>query len=429
MAVAQISTSSLDKLFLEYILPGLNMELRENTVLYDRFDTVDDVGLGKYSVIKCITGFATSARPSSSSTLPTSRPGTYSDMTLYQKRGMYAQLQFDGLAVACGQGKGAVMALVQAETENIMTYIANRMNKQLWGDGSGRLATLDAASSNSTTVSVDYRYFGTDSNGYTPAHSFLEEGQDIDIIHQTSGTKEAEEVQISSIAEEIDGTSTLTMAAALTATDNSEIFDTDTYAAAEAAGTGVPMGLRGLMAVANPYVGITDYGYFQGQDRDSYTWAQAQEVDMGSVAVTNAKMLEACHKGQRYGAKVSVILTNDIIWRAFYQIVEADKSMPNETMMWGGVEGLSFYGGRKGRIPLIYDTDCPDGDMYFIDENFIKIHAPSKNGMTWIPGDNGILTRVQGKDEHSCALAHYYNMGTKKPRALVRLKNIKHAAT
>lgn len=429
MAVAQITTSSLDKLFLEYILPGLNMELRENTVLYDRFDTVDDVGIGKYSVFKCITGFATSARPSSSSTLPTSRPGTYSDFTLRQKRGMYAQLQFDGLAIACGQGKGAVMALVQAETENIMTYIANRMNKQLWGDGSGRLATLDAASSNSTTVSVDYRYFGTDSNGYTPANTFLEEGQDIDIIHQTSGVKEAEEVQISSIAEETDGTSTLTMASAVSATDNSEVFDTDTYAASDVAGTGVPNGLRGIICTANQTIGITATSAFQGQDRSSATWAQAQEVDMGSVAVTNAKMLEACHKGQRYGAKVSVIITNDIIWRAFYQIVEADKTMPNEKMMWGGVEGLSFYGGRKGAIPIIYDTDCPDGDMYFIDDNFIKIHAPSKNGMSWIPGDNGILTRVQGKDEHSCALAHYYNMGSKKPRALVRLKSIKHAAS
>jgi hypothetical protein len=428
MAVAQITTSSLDKLFLEYILPGLNMELRENTILYDRFDTVDDVGVGKYSVFKCITGFATSARPSSSSTLPTSRPGTYSDFTLRQKRGMYAQLQFDGLAIACGKGKGAVMELVKAETENIMTYIANRMNKQLWGDGSGRLATLDAASSNSVTVSIDYRYFGTDSNGYTPANTFIEEGQDIDIIHQTSGVIEAEEVQISTIVEETDGTSTLTMATRVTATDNSEIFDHDTYAASDVAGTGVPNGLRGIISTANQTIGITATDYFQGQDRDTATWAQAQEVNMGSAAVSNAKMLETTHKVERYG-RVAVIITNDVIWRAYYQILEQDKTLPNEPMMWGGVEGLGFYGGRKGKIPIIFDTDCPDGDMYFIDENHIKIHAPSKNGMAWIPGDAGILTRVQGKDEHSCALAHYYNMGTKKPRALARLKSIKHAAS
>lgn len=428
MAVAQITTSSLDKLFLEYILPGLNMELRENTILYDRFDTVDDVGVGKYSVFKCITGFATSARPSSSSTLPTSRPGTYSDFTLRQKRGMYAQLQFDGLAIACGQGKGAVMELVKAETENIMTYIANRMNKQLWGDGSGRLATLDAASSNSVTVSIDYRYFGTDSNGYTPANTFLEEGQDIDIYHTSSGAREAEEVQISTIVEETNGTSTLTMASAVTATDNAEIFDHDTYGTSDVAGVGVPNGLRGIISTANQTIGTTATSYFQGQNRTSATWAQAQEVNMGSAAVSNAKMLETTHKVERYG-RVAVIITNDVIWRAYYQILEQDKTLPNEPMMWGGVEGLGFYGGRKGKIPIIFDTDCPDGDMYFIDENFIKIHAPSKNGMAWIPGDAGILTRVQGKDEHSCALAHYYNMGTKKPRALARLKSIKHAAS
>jgi len=426
MAVFQMGTSATDKLFLEYILPGLNIEVRENTVLYDRFETNVDKVLGKYAVFKCLTATPKSARPSSSSTLPTAKQGTYDEFILYMKRGMYAQLQFDGLAVACGKGKGAVMDLVQAETKGIMIYVANKMNRQFWGDGSGRLATLDAASTNSTTVNIDNRYFGTDSNEYTTAHAYLDEGMSID-IYDTSGNLEAEDIEISSIADDADGTSTLTMASAVTASNNSEIFDHDTYASSQAAGTGVPQGLRGIVAIADPYTGITQTS-FQNVDRDTETWARAYEENMGSVAINNAKILKTIHKVERYG-RVKLIITNDIIWRAYYEILEQDKTMPNEPAFWGGTSGIAFYGGKGGKIPIIYDEDCPDGNMIFADTDYLQVYAPTTNGMAWIPGDNGILTRVAGKDEWTASLVWYYNFGTEKPQALGRLYSIKHASS
>lgn len=427
MAVFQMGTSATDKLFLEFILPGLNIEVKENTVLYDRFGTDSSKCLGKYAVFKCLTATPKSARPSSSSTFPTAEQGTYDEFILYMKRGMYASLQFDGLAVACGQGKGAVMDIIKAETRGIMIYIANKLNRQFWGDGSGRLATLDAASSNSTSVTIDNRYFGTDSNGYTLAHQYLDEGMNID-IYDTSGNLEAEDVNISSIADDADGTSTLTMSTAVTASNNSEIFDHDTYAASQAAGTGVPQGLRGIVQSSDPYTGITETS-FQNIDRDTYTWAQAYEENMGSVAITNAKILKTIHKVERYG-RVKVIITNDIIWRAYYEILEQDKTMPNEPAFWGGTSGISFYGGKGGKLPIIFDEDCPDGDMYFLDSDHLQVYAPTQAGMAWLPGDGGrIVQRVQGKDEWTANLVWYYNFGTEKPQALGRLYSVKHASS
>jgi hypothetical protein len=49
--------------------------------------------------------------------------------------------------------------------------------------------------------------------------------------------------------------------------------------------------------------------------------------------------------------------------------------------------------------------------------------------MAWIPGDNGILSRVAGKDEWTAALVNYHNVGTPKPQALGRLRRIKHATS
>ena len=427
MAVTSLATTATDALFLEYILPGLNVEIRENTVLYDRFETDSESVLGKYAVFKCLTASPKSARPSSTSTLPTAKSGTYDEFILHMKRGMYAQLQFDGLAVACGKGKGAVMDLIKSETQAILIYIANKLNKQFWGDGSGRLAQLNAANTNDTTITVDGPLFGQDTNGYTDPAMYLAEGMAVDIRHSTTGALEAEDVEITTIADQGDGTADLIMAENVTATNDAYIFDHDTYAAAQAAGTGVPQGLRGICAVADPYTGVTQTS-FQAIDRDTNTWARGQEVDMASAAVTNQKMLESVMKGERYG-RIKVIITNDVIWRAYYEILETDKTMPNEPAMWGGVSGISFYGGRSGKIPVIYDTDCPDQDMYFLDNDYLQVYSPWSNGMAWIPGDNGILTRVQGKDESTASLVWYYNFGTVKPQALVRLKSIKHASS
>lgn len=429
MAVSALGDAALDALFLEYILPGLNIEVRENTILYDRFgtDSRSINALGKYAVFKCLSAAPMSARASSSTSFPTAQQGTYDDFTLYMKRGMYAQLQFDGLAIACGKGKGAVMELVKAESKGILITIANKLNRQHWQDGSGRLAQVESANVADTSLAFDNTLYGTDSNGYTDPHQLLDEGMYID-VYDTSGNIEVEEIKVSSITDDADGTGSLTMASNVTCSANSNIYDHDTYAASRAAGTGVPMGLLGIIDNSDPYCGHTQV-YFQGQQRSANTWAQAQVVSMGSVAVTNQKMMETTHKVERYG-RVNVIITNSIIWRAYYAILEADKTLPNEKAMWGGTTGLTFYGGRKGAIPVIRDDDCPDGRMFFIDENNISIYAPDKNGMQWLRGDNGrVLTRVQGKDEYTASLVWYYNMGSPKPIAEGVLESIKHASS
>jgi len=430
MAVATVNTTSLNKLFLEFIKPGLEQEFYINTTIYNRFKTNTEAIMGKYGVVKLLTASAKSARPASTSTFPTAKQSTYDEFIMYLKRGMYATLQFDGLAIAVGKGKGAVKDLVKAETESIMLYIPHKLNKQFWGDGSGRLAQLSAGIAASTTGYVNGPWHGQDSSGLTPFSRYLADGMSVDIY--IAGVLEASDVTISSI---VEGTTrdTLTFAEAITASDDAYLFDHDTYAAAEAAGTGVPMGLYGIINSANATIGTTATGYFQNIDRTTKTWAQAQVFNMDPAAgttktvITNKKILECVQKLERYGA-ISVIITNDHIWRAYYSILEADKTMPNTPAYWGGTTGISFYGGKAKQIPIIWDEDCPDNRVYFIDDKRIQIIAPSEGGMDWLPGDSGnILSRVQGKDEYSANLRWYYNMACSLPKALGVLTYVKHS--
>lgn len=431
MSVFSMGTSATDKLFLEFVMPGFHVQIKEHSKLYDRFKTDTTHVVGKYAVFKCLTASPKSARPSSSSTLPTAKQGTYDEFIIYMKRGMYAQLQFDGLALACSKGKGAVMDVLKAEMEGMSIQIARKLNRQYWGDGSGRLAHLNAAISNSTTAVVDGDatdgpWFGLDSAGYTDPANYLDVGGEYD-IYTSAGVLQAEGVTITAIASPSSGTTSLTLDAAVTADDAGFFFDHDTYAASQAAGTGVPMGLRGIVEASDPDTGITETS-FQNIDRDTYAWARAQEVDMGSIAVTNSKILETIMAIEKFG-KVKVIITNELIWRAIFEQWEGTIGLKPEPALWGGTTGLSFYGGKAGKLPVIYDSDCPDNTMMCLDDDFLQVYSPyEKSGMTWLPGDNGILTRVAGKDEWVASLVHYYNFGSNKPQALGKLYGVKHAA-
>jgi hypothetical protein len=425
MSVTTLATTSMDKLFLEFITPGMEKQYILNTTIYGRFKTQEETCLGKYGVAKIMSRGARSARPSSTSTFPTAAQGSYDEFRFYMKRGMYATLQFDGLMLACSKGAGAIKDVVKQETEGIIDYISDKMNKQFWGDGSGRLAQLSAAISNTTTGYVDGPLFGQDSDGYTPPSKYLYDGMAVD-IYTAAGVLEAEDVIMTAISKGGVGTDTITFASNVLASNDSYIFDHDTYAGSEAAGTGVPMGLYGIINSTNAYLGNGITNAFQNINRSSYPWAKAQVFTNGDAAINDKKLLEVVMETEQYGS-LSVIVTNAQIWRNYSAILQGDKTMPNTPAFWGGITGITFYGGKKRAVPVIYDYDCPDNRVYFIDDSKIIISAPIKNGMDWLPGETGhILSRVQGKDEWNANLRWYYNMTCTKPLALAVLTDVAH---
>jgi hypothetical protein len=156
--------------------------------------------------------------------------------------------------------------------------------------------------------------------------------------------------------------------------------------------------------------------------------------DMGSAigspaVITDKMILKVIQKVERYGA-IDVIMTNDSIWRALFEILKADKTMPNDPGYWGGLTGMKFYAGKSKAIPIVYDEDCPDGRVYFWGKDAVQITAPDKAGLDWLPGDNGnILSRVQGKDEYAANMRWYYNMTARKPRDIGVLRYVKHSST
>ncbi|MFA5377642.1 MAG: phage major capsid protein [Dehalococcoidia bacterium] len=430
------SSTGFDKFFLEYVKPGLEKGFYTNSKLYDRFKTATETCLGKYGVAKVETVNATSFRGANSTAYPTSADPQYGEFTFYMKR-LYGKLDFDGLLVACSQGAGAVKELVKQNTASLMGYIPRKLNKYYWGDGSGRLAIVsNAATGTAPTVDGDttnWGLFGIDSSGYTNPSQYLFQNMEID-AYRSGPTQGGDSITITAISQGGAGTDTLTTDS-WTYASNDFILDEDIYAATEAAGTGAPMGLAGIVTTANPYIGITASSAFQGVNRSTAgnEWASGQVFNMGSAitspaVITESKILQTIMALEKWGT-VKVMITNEFIWRALFEILKADKTMPNDPGYWGGLTGIKFYGGKTNSIPIVWDEDCPDGRVYFLDDSSIKISAPVKNGLTFEPGSSGhILTKREDYDCYTANLKMYYNMTCTRPRANGLLRYVKHAS-
>jgi hypothetical protein len=90
---------------------------------------------------------------------------------------------------------------------------------------------------------------------------------------------------------------------------------------------------------------------------------------------------------------------------------------------------MKFYGGHSNGIPIVWDEDCPDGRIYFLDSKTIQVAAPVKNGFTFEPGTSGhILTKREDVDEYTANIKFYYNLTCRKPRANALLRYVKHAS-
>ena len=431
---SSLSTNTFDHFFNEFVLPGMEKGFVSNSKLYDRFKTNTESCLGKYGIIKVNTISAASFGPSGTTAYPTALHPAYDEFKFFMKR-IYGKLDFDGLSVACSQGKGAIKELVKNETESMLEFIPRKMNKLYWGDGSGRLACI-ASGTGTTSLVVDggstgWGLFGIDSNGYSNPSQYLFLNQRI-ISYTTGPAAEITDNTITGISAGGAGSDTLTVTSGTWA-DGSLIMDYNTYVTADAAGTGVPMGLAGIVDTANQTCGVTSTSLWQGVERSANTWAQGQVFNMGSsltspTVVTEEKILQVLQSAEKWGT-TKVILTNPFIWRALFGILKADKTMPNDPGLWGGLTGIKFYGGKSNAVPIIYDEDCPDGRMYFLDDSTIKISAPVKNGLTFEPGANGhILTKREDYDEYTANLKFYYNMTCNKPQANALLRYVKHAS-
>ena len=335
------------------------------------------------------------------SALPTAGNQSYKASVL-PMRYQYGRFQITGQTIkATRNNEGAYRKAVRSEMEGLANDMCDSLSRQLFGDGSGLLATLASSGSGTSTVVVD-------------STAKLRVGMPIDIIVKTTGAATAG----------LAGTSVATI------TDGTTFTISGTLAGSPAATYGVyiagsrdleMMGLGGIVSATTTV---------QGLDVSSYPWwvATVQGNSGTARAISDTILQKALDTlTQNSNGKASALYTTYGVRRAYQSILAAQKQFVNTMTLTGGFDTIAYNG-----LPIIPDKNAPSGKIFVVDESKLKFYRMSDNGgedngLFWLEEDGNMLKYVTGYDAYEAILCLYSNLGTTMRNAFVRIDDITEA--
>ncbi len=335
------------------------------------------------------------------SALPTAGNQSYKASVL-PMRYQYGRFQITGQTIkATRNNEGAYRKAVRSEMEGLANDMCDSLSRQLFGDGSGLLATLASSGSGTSTVVVD-------------STAKLRVGMPIDIIVKTTGAATAG----------LAGTSVATI------TDGTTFTISGTLAGSPAATYGVyiagsrdleMMGLGGIVSATTTV---------QGLDVSTYPWwvATVQGNSGSGRAISDTILQKALDTlTQNSNGKASAMYTTYGVRRAYQSILAAQKQFVNTMTLTGGFDTIAYNG-----LPIIPDKNAPSGKIFVVDESKLKFYRMSDNGgedngLFWLEEDGNMLKYVTGYDAYEAILCLYSNLGTTMRNAFVRIEDITEA--
>lgn len=241
-------------------------------------------------------------------------------------------------AINSGQGKEAVFEdLKSFKFESMTRNLRMDMNRQLYGDGTGKLATASSAAENggNTIVTVD-------------SVKYLKKNMYVDVL-QAGGTARTLAKQITAVD---SANVTFTIAGTgYTIVSTDFVVRKGTYNK-EFDGLGKIVAATGAVGGVDPATA----GYAE--------WAAAYVDSVGgavSFSLFDKPMREIRVKG---AGKVDLIIATPGVVSAAAAYMESFKRIPisnSKINLPGGFEAVTWNG-----VPLVEDADCPEGTAYFM---------------------------------------------------------------
>jgi hypothetical protein len=384
--------TTLDAILKNQYLGPIREQLNSSNVLYGRLEKNTDSVVGKNFTIPLHYGRneGIGARGEGAA-LPGAGNQAYKDC-IVPMRYQYGRIQLTGPTIkAARSNEGAFIRAVDSEMRGLERDMKSSMNRQVFGDGTGLLATVAASGSATSTVVVD-------------STAKLRVGMPIDIIVKTTGAATAG----------VAGTSVASI------TDATTFTITDTLAGSPAATYGVyiagsrnneMMGLSGI---------VSDTSTLQGLDVATYPWWKAKVLANSgtnraisdTILQTALDTLEANSSG-----KATALYTSYGVRRAYQALLTATKQLVNTQELKGGYKALTY-----NDLPIIADKDAPANKIFVVDEDELQIFR--LGDLDWMQDDGAILSRVSGYDAYEAVLYVYQELGCMMRNAHVLIGDI-----
>lgn len=401
MAGANLST--LSTILKEYYLGPVTEQLNNEVLLLSRLEAKSEDLVGKRAYVPLHWGRSAGVGArAESAALPAAGKQQY-EKAVYDLKYLYGRVEVTGPSMAKTKNEaGAFLQALKSELDGVRNDLKKDLARQVYGNGTGAIATGTAGSTTTLTVAAE-----------TIRKGQVYPGMVVDIFDVSASTTAATYTNIVVDSVNVSTgviTFTTTLAAALASGDYIVRAGVTVSTAAEGNTYSLSDEIDGLQRIvassATALGGITPTG--------TATWWDNQRVTASGTSgsgSTYALTLEDIQKGLNLariaGGMPTSVVTSLGVQREFYMLlqdlvryVEPDSA----TGYAAGFKALSYNG-----MPIIADIDAPYGKMYILDESTIKVF--SDQDWHFLDADGLTLRQVTGYDKFEAILARYMNLG------------------
>ena len=323
--------------------------------------------------------------------LPSSAENNYEQFVLSLKN-LYGKLEISDKAIRASENStGAFVNLLTSELEGLIKASAFNFGRMLYGDGTGKLATITDNDTNSVVVDSTKN---------------LIEGMVVDIL-TPSGTVLKSTLRITAINKE-----TKTVTLSTNQLTKGSYADADNILCVQGSYNNEITGLGAI---------FKDSGSLYGLSRSNHKWLiPYMKKNVGeiseSVIQTAIDELE-----ESAGSKVNFIVCSSGVKRAFMNHLATYKRNVDVMDLQGGYKALSYNG-----IPIVSDRFCPEGTMYLLNTDDFTLHQLCD--WRWLEGEDGkVLKQNAGTATYNATLVKYADLICAKPCGQAMLSGITEA--
>lgn len=305
---------------------------------------------------------------------------------------------------------GQTISLVKGNPEAFVDYVKRSMdrsitdfgrdlNRQIYGDATGTLATLTGAAS-TTTLTVD------------DAH-WLEIGMLVDVLTAATlgnttptAANGATSLEVVNIA---DDNVTVTVSASVTAASGSVLVRSS---------DGINNWKKEWIGLQNI---VSQTSTLHGINPSTVPAWKAGYVGTSAGTVTEAKIWKLVDGVRRRGGVVKNFLTTYGVGAAYWNTLQGLRQFNGNDQMKGGIQ-TPVYQSPRGNIGFTMDDMAPTGTLYGLDPSQLFLHEARK--MAWDDTTGSVWNRVGRKEEFEAWMVYYANLGAFERRSFGKLTGL-----
>ncbi len=324
--------------------------------------------------------------------LPSANENNYVQFKTTLKN-LYGTIEISDKAIrASANSAGAFVDLLNAEMEGLLTASKFNLGRMLYGDGSGKVASVTEYSSSTGVLTVD-------------SVKNLIEGMVVDAY--TSAGEVTDNVGLR-IAYVDRVNNQLTFTSTPSSFTSGDVLYVQGSKDNEITGLGAIFGststLYGLNRTSNKWL-------------TPYTSSSSQEIS-DAILQEAVDFLE-----ENTGSNIDFITCGAGVKRAYQQYLACYRRNIDVTILEGGYKAISFNG-----IPVVSDRFIPDDTLYMLDSTKFTLHQLCD--WEWIEGEGGkILRQKAGYPAYTATLVKYADLICDQPNGQAKFSNIKSTVT